>query len=53
LQAQQLPGGLAACLPKGPEAVVLTGADRAAAIGWGWEEGITLFEGTLVRPRGG
>ena len=31
--------------------VVLTGADRAAAIGWGWEAGVTLFEGRLLRPR--
>jgi hypothetical protein len=52
LAAQRLPGGLAAALPQGPERVVLIGADRAAAIGWGWEEGITLFEGTLLRPRG-
>ncbi|MCB4820131.1 hypothetical protein [Roseicella aerolata] len=39
-------------LPPGPEQVVLTGADRAAAIGWGWEAGITLFEGRLLRARG-
>ncbi|WP_149538952.1 hypothetical protein [Siccirubricoccus phaeus] len=52
LAAQRLPGGLAACLPQGPEAVVLAGADHAAAIGWGWEMGISLFEGALVRPRG-
>jgi hypothetical protein len=39
-------------LPPGPEQVVLTGADRAAAIGWGWEAGITLFEGRLLRPGG-
>lgn len=52
LAAQRLAGGLAAALPRGPERVVLTGADRAAAIGWGWEEGITLFEGALLRPRG-
>jgi hypothetical protein len=52
LAAQQLAGGLAGALPPGPERVVLTGADRAAAIGWGWEEGITLFEGALLRPRG-
>lgn len=25
--------------------VVITGADRAAAIAWGWENGITLFQG--------
>ena len=33
--------------------VVLHGADTAAAIGWGWEQGIALFEGRLLRPRGG
>lgn len=33
--------------------VVLHGADTAAAIGWGWEQGIVLFEGRLLRPRGG
>ena len=26
-------------------ALVLTGADRSAAIAWGWENGITLFQG--------
>ncbi|TCZ64026.1 hypothetical protein EXY23_08640 [Roseicella aquatilis] len=40
---------LAPALP--PGRVVLAGADRAAAIGWGWEAGITLFEGRLLRPR--
>jgi hypothetical protein len=40
-------------LPAGREGVVLTGADTAAAIGWGWEQGIALFEGRLLRPRGG
>jgi hypothetical protein len=50
-----LPGlgrGLAAALPAGPERVVLTGVDRASGIGWGWEHGITLFEGPLLTPRG-
>ncbi len=42
----------AALLPSHPDAVVLTGVDRAAAIGWGWEQGITLFQGRLVQPRG-
>ena len=41
---------LAAALPPGRETLVLSGADRAAAIGWGWEAGITLFEGRLLRP---
>ena len=44
--------GFAAALPEDRAAVVLAGADRAAAIGWGWEAGITLFEGRLLRPRG-
>jgi hypothetical protein len=37
-------------LPPGvpPERVVLTGVDRAAALGWGLEAGITLFEGRLL-----
>ena len=33
--------------------VVLHGADTAAAIGWGWEQGIALFGSRLLRPRGG
>lgn len=33
--------------------VVLCGADTAAAIGWGWEQGIALFESRLLRPRVG
>ena len=46
--------GLAALAPALPPGqVVLTGADRAAAIGWGWEAGVTLFEGRLLRPRSG
>lgn len=46
--------GLAALAPALPPGrVVLTGADRAAAIGWGWEAGVTLFEGRLLRPRPG
>lgn len=43
----------AALLPPGREGVVLAGADTAAAIGWGWEQGVALFEGRLLRPRGG
>jgi hypothetical protein len=43
---------LAAALPTGGEGVALCGADTAAAIGWGWEQGIDLFEGRLLRPRG-
>jgi hypothetical protein len=45
--------GLAAQAPALPPGrVVLTGAHRAAAIGWGWEAGVTLFEGRLLRPHG-
>ncbi len=44
--------GFAAALPEDRGKVVLAGAARAAAIGWGWEAGITLFEGRLLRPRG-
>jgi hypothetical protein len=45
---------LAAALPTAGrgEGVALCGADTAAAIGWGWEQGITLFEGRLLRRRG-
>lgn len=42
-------------LPGGPDAVVLSGVDRAAAIAWGWEMGIGLFQGRLMesrRPKG-
>lgn len=38
------PGPAAALAGEGVE-VVLTGADRTAAIAWGWENGITLFQG--------
>ncbi len=44
--------GFAGALPADRSMVMLAGADRAAAIGWGWEAGITLFEGRLLRPRG-
>lgn len=44
------PGLAAAGLPPvaAPERVVLTGVDRAAALGWGLEAGIRLFEGRLL-----
>lgn len=44
--------GMAAALPAARDRVVLTGTDRAGIIGWGWEAGVTLFEGRLLRPRG-
>ncbi len=37
-----------ALLPEDRGSIILAGVDRPAAIGWGWEEGITLFEGKLV-----
>ncbi|MBD0271519.1 MAG: hypothetical protein ICV73_06275 [Acetobacteraceae bacterium] len=51
-----LPAAFAAAAPlaaAGRDGVVLSGADTAAAIGWGWEQGIGLFEGRLMRPKGG
>jgi len=38
---------MAAAVP--PERLVLAAVDRAAGIAWGWEAGITLFEGPLLR----
>jgi hypothetical protein len=53
LPALGTPGAeaLRAVLPTGPEAVVLGGVDRPAAIAWGWEMGITLFQGPLIESR--
>jgi hypothetical protein len=49
-----VPPALAALLAEAPERVVLTGVDRSAAIAWGWEAGLRLFQGPLVeRRRGG
>jgi hypothetical protein len=49
----ELPAAGAAALPAARDGVVLCGADTAAAIGWGWEQGISLFEGRMLRPRSG
>jgi hypothetical protein len=48
-----VPPALSAFLAAGtaPETVVLTGVDRPAAIAWGWEAGIRLFQGSLVERR--
>jgi hypothetical protein len=46
-----MPPALAALLGAAPGTVVLTGVDRAAAIAWGWEAGIRLFQGPLVEKR--
>lgn len=42
---------LRAAFPAERDAVVLSGVDRPAAIAWGWEMGITLFQGRLVESR--
>jgi EAL domain-containing protein (putative c-di-GMP-specific phosphodiesterase class I) len=48
------PPALAALLAEAPDRVALTGVDRPAAIAWGWEVGLRLFQGPLVeRRRGG
>lgn len=53
MPALDSPGAAAlrAAFPPGPDAVVLSGVDRPAAIAWGWEMGITLFQGRLVESR--
>jgi hypothetical protein len=38
-------------LPISAEHIVLAGADRAAAIAWGWEAGIRLFQGRLIESQ--
>jgi hypothetical protein len=38
-------------LPKAADHIVLAGADRAAAIAWGWEVGIRLFQGRLIESQ--
>ena len=42
---------LRAVMPAEAGAVVLAGVDRPAAIAWGWEMGITLFQGRLIEAR--
>lgn len=42
---------LRAAFPAEGDAVELSGVDRPAAIAWGWEMGITLFQGRLVESR--
>ena len=46
-----VPPALAALLADAAERVVLTGVDRPAAIAWGWEAGLRLFQGPLVERR--
>ncbi|WP_372622775.1 EAL domain-containing protein [Falsiroseomonas sp.] len=45
------PPALLRLLEADPDSVVLTGVDRPAAIAWGWEAGIRLFQGPLVEKR--
>jgi EAL domain-containing protein (putative c-di-GMP-specific phosphodiesterase class I) len=51
----QLPGSVPApvarLLQAAADRVVLSGVDRPAAIAWGWEAGIRLFQGPLVERR--
>jgi hypothetical protein len=51
----QLPGSVPApvarLLQAAGDRVVLAGVDRPAAIAWGWEAGIRLFQGPLVERR--
>jgi len=51
----ELPGAgseaIAALLGIGTQEVVLCGVDRPAAIAWGWEIGLRVFQGPLVERR--
>lgn len=40
-----------AAFPADADAVLLCGVDRPAAIAWGWEMGITRFQGRLIESR--
>ncbi len=42
---------LEAALPAERDRVVLTGADEPIVIGWGWERGITRFQGRVIEQR--
>jgi hypothetical protein len=46
-----VPEAVAALLAAAGERVVLVGVDRPAAIAWGWEAGLRLFQGPLVERR--
>jgi len=39
------------CLPAERARVVLAGVEAPAAIGWGWERGITRFQGRMMEQR--
>ena len=44
-------GALEAALPVDRDRVVLTGADEPIVIGWGWERGISRFQGRVIEQR--
>lgn len=46
-----VPPALREMLATAPERLVLVGVDRPAAIAWGWEAGLRLFQGPLVERR--
>lgn len=46
-----VPEAMQGLLGTAPERVVLVGVDRPAAIAWGWEAGLRLFQGPLVERR--
>jgi hypothetical protein len=46
-----VPAALRRLLEAAGDRVVLSGVDRPAAIAWGWETGIRLFQGPLVERR--
>ena len=46
-----VPPAVARLLEAAADRVVLSGVDRPAAIAWGWEAGIRLFQGPLVERR--
>lgn len=52
LSAEARAHALALC-PGGPAGVVLAGVAASAALAWGWEAGITMFQGPLIERRRG
>ena len=40
---------LDAALPEDRGSIILAGADTTAAIAWGWQRGVTAFQGRLLR----
>ena len=46
-----VPDAVRRLLQAAADRVVLAGVDRPAAIAWGWEAGIRLFQGSLIERR--